>query len=101
MDKYIIDLYYLIIINIMIFILGYLFGKSKNLGSNNNPVGFLSKHKNTKEISQKIDIDIDERKIVTKINTDNIEKKYDSLGQKQTSDNDINASINKLKNLKK
>lgn len=95
------NLYILITLNIIIFILGYLLGKHTRPIEHNNPVSFLSKNKNIKEASQKVDIDIDERKIVTKINTDNLEKKYDSLAQTQVSQNDIGESINKLKNLKR
>lgn len=95
------DLYILITLNIIIFMIGYLSGKYTRPIEHNNLVSFLSKNKNTKESSQKVDIDIDERKIVTKINTDNLEKKYDSLAQTQVSQNDIGESINKLKNLKR
>jgi hypothetical protein len=95
------DLYVLIVLNIIIFLLGYLLGKHKRPVEYNVPGSFLSKNKNTKEVSQKVDVDIDERKIVTKINTDNLEKKYDSLAQTQVSQNDIGESINKLKNLKR
>jgi|688.fasta_scaffold561510_2 hypothetical protein len=95
------DLYVLIALNTIIFILGYSLGKHTRPIEHNNSVGFLSKNKNTKEASKKADIDIDERKIVTKINTDNLEKKYDSLAQTQVSQNDIGESINKLKNLKR
>ena len=95
------NLYILITLNIIIFILGYLLGKYNRQIEHDRPASFLSKHKNTKEVSQKVDIDIDERKIVTKINTDNLEKKYDSLAQTQVSENDIGESINKLKNLKR
>jgi hypothetical protein len=95
------NLYILITLNIIIFILGYLLGQYNRKIEYDRPTSFLSKNKNAKEVSQKIDIDIDERKIVTKINTDNLEKKYDSLAQTQVSQNDIGESINKLKNLKR
>lgn len=95
------DLYILITLNVIIFILGYSLGKHTRPIEQNNLGSFLSKNKKTKEVFQQAGIDIDERKIVTKINTDNLEKKYDSLAQTQVSQNDISESVNRLKNLKR
>lgn len=48
----------------------------------------------------KTNISIDETKIVTKINTDDLEKKYDQLAETKSSQENISSSINKLKALK-
>lgn len=44
-------------------------------------------------------ITIDETTHVVKIKTDGMEKKYDKIGEEQTTNEDISAGINKLKNL--
>jgi hypothetical protein len=52
-------------------------------------------------ISEKKDnIKIDDKKIVTEIKTDGLEKKYQNLGETKISDENISSSINKLKNMK-
>jgi hypothetical protein len=45
-------------------------------------------------------ISIDSTKIVTKIDTNNLEKKYDHLGEKKSSQENIENSVSKLKNMK-
>jgi len=45
-------------------------------------------------------VDIDETKVVVAIKTDNMEKKYENLGDVKKSEENITGSINKLKNLK-
>lgn len=83
-----------------IFWLGFILGKLYNnhIILENQPVSFAKKNKidsnNTKPIS------IDDTKYVSKINTDSLEKKYDSLGDVKASTEQINNSISKLKNLK-
>lgn len=90
------NIYYIIIINIVIFSVGYLFGKYNNLVSYN-----YNTRSNNKTISKKINsVNIDEKKVVLNIATQDLEKKYESLGQITIADTDINNSINKLKNLK-
>ncbi len=54
---------------------------------------------NTK-VSSKDKIQIDDKKFVTDIKTDNLEKKYKDLGDIKTSNENISSSINKLKNMK-
>lgn len=46
-------------------------------------------------------IAIDERKIVTDIKTDGMQKKYEELGETKTSNEDISGSVNKLKGMKR
>lgn len=48
----------------------------------------------------KINIEIDDTKYVSKISTDGLEKKYDQLGDIKQSKDDTVSSVNKLKNMK-
>jgi hypothetical protein len=67
--------------------------------SNDTIIG-QNKLKNSHISNQTKFTNIDTSKVVVAINTDNLEKKYDNLGDlKQTQDN-IHESVNKLKNLK-
>lgn len=100
------ELYYIIILNILILVVGYLLGRN-NFNSNiiykNNEEdldysNIKNKKSKKKHISNKIDID--ERKVVTKIITDNLEKKYEDLTESKESDENISSAINKLKNIK-
>ena len=93
------EIYFIVIINIVLFICGYLLGKHNNqhFKTTNKPKSFL----NDKSLKQTDAVDIDETKIVTKINTDSLEKKYTDLGQTTATENNIGDSIKKLKNLKK
>jgi hypothetical protein len=86
----------LCIININSFLIGYLFGyKFSNNGVNHNkPKSFFDENKKSNTLS------IDEKKVVVNIETDGLEKKYDSLGDTKTSDENISGSINKLKKMK-
>lgn len=88
----------LLAIGACFFLMGYLYGSKSGSGVyTDNNKGFFSKQENKKLNT----ITIDNKKIVTKINTDNLEKKYDSLGEKKESQENIGESVNKLKNLKK
>lgn len=65
------------------------------------PPSFLKtagRNKNSETTKQTIQID--DKKFVTQITTDGMEKKYDTIGKEQVSDKDISSSINKLKNMK-
>ncbi len=89
----------LLYLNIVSFILGYLF-------SNIRATTYALDNKYDKNIRQKNSnivstINIEDDKYVVAIDTSNIEKKYDTLGDvKQTTEN-ISNSIDKLKNLKR
>lgn len=88
----------LLAIGACFFLIGYLYGAKSGSGVYiDNNKGFFGKQENKKSNT----ITIDDKKIVTKINTDNLEKKYDSLGEKKESQENIGESVNKLKNLKK
>ena len=87
----------LISINILFFIVGYLFFYilNKNSLSTNTIFG---KQSNTNKIIKNT-IDIDSKKIVTNIRTDNLEKKYENIAESSTSNENISSSLSKLKNM--
>lgn len=77
------------------FLLGYILAK---IGQNNGVSNIMSKTISTNSSSAKIDID--DKKYVVNINTDNLEKKYETLGETKKSYEKIDSAINKLKNMK-
>lgn len=82
------------------FICGWLVGRSsslQNFGSQSN----ISKTVSSKDNRKLSSISIDEKKIVTDISTDGMEKKYASIANTVQSNEKITSSIDKLKNLKK
>jgi len=92
----------LLAIGVCLFLIGYFLGKQSSYGvsntvSLNKPSSFFDNNK--EEIKKKIVID--DAKFVTEIRTDNLEKKYDNLGDVKESTEDISNSINKLKNMKR
>lgn len=80
---------------VIFYILGYLVAKM----SNNNGV---SKTRNPIINKDQINTQdtIDSTKFVVKIKTDQLEKKYDQLGEIKSSEENINNSVSKLKNMK-
>jgi hypothetical protein len=89
-----------IVICINCFIIGYLLGKNSKIDQNNGVYNqYASKKSTTDNNSTKIHID--ERKVVSEINTKGLEKKYSEIGEDTVSKEDISNSINKLKNIKK
>lgn len=96
------ETYYLIILNILVFFCGYSYGKHQCIGT--NTIGFVGNKNKSKILQNSEDIQqalsIDERKVVTKISTDNLEKKYDNIGETKQSQENISSAINKLKNMK-
>jgi len=95
----------IISLNIGFLLIGYLFGKITNIqkGSyvSDRPKSFFENQKQKLEDDKSNSISIDDKKVVLEIKTDNLQKKYDSLGDVTTSSENISESINKLKNLKK
>ena len=92
----------LLFLNIVFFCIGYLIGKSTinyqvldRVNTSTRNVKETTDHQINKPV-----INIDDTKIVTKINTDGLEKKYDKLGDTKQSQDNITSSINKLKNMK-
>jgi FtsZ-interacting cell division protein ZipA len=90
----------LLSLNLICFVLGYLLGKlNHNQAFIDTETNYykINKSKDSKR-SEKIDIDCS--KVVTKIKTDDLEKKYDTLGETKSSQEKIENSVNKLKNMK-
>lgn len=92
----------LILLNIVFFFLGYFIGRLNHSQTTveSQSVSFFNKSKsdNDKMIKK---ITIDESKYVTDIKTSGMEKKYENLGETKISDENIESSINKLKNIKR
>jgi hypothetical protein len=104
------ELYYIIIVNILVFVAGYLLGQNNSMRitkvyddedstSQQSEYKKRNKAKSYNRANKKIDID--ETKVVTKISTDSLEKKYEELGNIETSDTNISESVNRLKSLKR
>lgn len=85
----------IISINILSIIIGYLLGKINCT----NGVTTLGKNKNTL-VTNVEKVSIDDTKFVTAINTKNLEKKFDSLGDKKSSGENISSAVDKLKGMK-
>ena len=98
MTNSIIIILILLILNFFSFILGLLCGRIFMSSKATHDTESFFKQQNKKE---KHTISIDDTKYVVDINTDNLEKKYDKLGDTKQSTEQISSSINKLKNLKK
>jgi len=89
----------LILLNVLSFFIGFIVANFKNTISHRDEIeveSFFTQQKKKK----KNKITIDETKVVSKINTDNLEKKYDKLGDTKQSQENITSSISKLKNMK-
>jgi hypothetical protein len=85
-----------VLITFHTFFIGYILGKLKK-DNTIIPQSFLK----TTNPNKNNTISIDTKKVVTDIKTDNLEKKYDSLGDIKTTKENISESVNKLKNLKR
>lgn len=91
----------LLVIGVLLFLIGYLYGKAVGngvLSEHQELLGFRNKRVNTVQRQQ---VSIDDTKFVVDIKTDDLEKKYDQLGEVKQSDESIDSSVNKLKNLKR
>lgn len=84
---------------VIVFLLGYIIGKiSYTDGVYNITNPKAQAVLSTKNGHQKVSIDA--TKVVTSIKTDNLEKKYDNLGEVKQSAENISGSVSKLKNMK-
>jgi hypothetical protein len=72
----------------------------KSLLSSDSRDSFKPKNKPKENNNLTNNIKIDDAKVVLDINTKNLTKKFDSLGETKTSSENISSSINKLKNMK-
>lgn len=93
----------LILLNIVFFFLGYSIGRLNNSQVNieSQPVSFFGKQKLVSDDKITNKVTIDESKFVTDIKTSGMEKKYENLGETKISTENIESSINKLKNIKR
>lgn len=85
------------------FCLGFLLGKLNGiqvLTTTEKEIQVKKYRQKEQPVEEKINIEIDSRKVVTDIKTDGLEKKYDTLGEVKQSTENIGSSINKLKNLR-
>jgi hypothetical protein len=83
------------------FFIGYLLGRfngSNGVSNSKQKSFFQQQDSKAKEINT---ISIDDKKFVVDIKTEGLEKKYDSLGDVKTTQDNISNSVNKLKNLKR
>lgn len=83
---------------------GYLFGRLKHGYQGVLTDSVYTDNRNVVKnniANQKPLIKIDDTKFVTEIDTKSMEKKFDSLGEVQVSEDNLDQSINKLKNLKR
>jgi hypothetical protein len=86
--------------------IGYLIGqRTQNYTTRNDPQNFFAKNSaNKKEVeraSETKSISIDESKVVVSLDTTDLEKKYQTLGDVKQSGENISSSIDRLKHLKK
>jgi hypothetical protein len=91
----------LILFNFVSFGIGYIIGQ---LNNNRHimiekPTSKRNKQYNDEKSQNKIIID--DRKFVTDISVDGMEKKYNELGNTKLSNENISESVNKLQNLKR
>lgn len=91
-------IYLLVVLNIILVCLGYLLGRLHT--GNTEYINTPSNKKHNPTTPSKTSIQINEEKFVTDIRTDNIEKKFETLGDTKMSQDNISQSVNKLKNLK-
>lgn len=97
MDTYkILIILSIVSVNILFFIVGFLFSSLfyKNISSSEIFSPKFVKEKN------KPKIDIDDKKIITQIKTEGLEKKYQNIAESTQSDENITSSISKLKSMK-
>lgn len=92
----------LILLDIVFFFLGYAIGRltSSQTIMKGQPNSFFSKHQSVSDDKIINKVIIDERTFVTDIKTSGMEKKYDNLGETKISNDNIEFSIDKLKNMK-
>ena len=88
---------FIIIISVLSGLLGYVFGRL-----NISVITTNKSQSSQKSFIKNLEtIDINSAKYVTNIDIDGLEKKYTTLGETKQSTDDISASVNKLKNIKR
>ena len=93
----------LIITNIICGVLGYIIGVLNNTPKQvYNSSKYQKKSNNISDIEQINNrVTINEKKVVLSSKIDDLEKKYENLGEVKESNDNIINSVNKLKNIKK
>jgi hypothetical protein len=91
----ILNIFIVVSLQILIFILGIFIGKH-NFVKQDSSILNTKKGKN----QEKHKITIDDKKIVLDIDTKKLEKKFDNLTEETIIETDISESISKLKNMK-
>lgn len=97
-----IEILLIITLAIVIFSVGLYVGK--NMGSSqaateDSPKSFL-KTSGQGNRNKSANIEIDDTKVVLKVDTDGMEKKFDQMTQSKSVKNNISSSVNKLKSMK-
>ena len=96
-----------VLFSVVFLFIGYLVGNYLHIvkllhdNPDNQENSFLRQNKKRKPTTKQRNITIDDSTHVVSIKTDDLEKKYEEIGNSQTKQEDISRSINKLKNLKK
>ena len=91
----------IIALEIAIFVLGVYVGKNilgGNIDSFQKPESFLKNQGQKKQNSNQLSID--DTKVVLKIDTGGMEKKFSDIGKTKVAQDDISSAVNKLKNMK-
>lgn len=88
----------IVLINVLFIVVGYLFAKV-TLCDGVSLTTSRNKSRNISSVENE-HITIDDKKFVTEINTNNLEKKFVKLGETQSSTENISSAINKLKGMK-
>jgi hypothetical protein len=84
------------------FILGFIIGRSTRTIAEKSSVDFEPKRMFPKsEREQRKVVSIDEKKFVTSISTDTLQKKGKELGIQHTVEDDVGVAVSKLTQLKK
>jgi hypothetical protein len=91
------EIYYIVTLNILFFCTGYCIGRLRSSQAQN--FGLINSKKDA-NVHNKQNVSIDETKVVTKIDTNKLQKKYDIIGEETQSLENISSAINKLKNMK-
>lgn len=91
----------LLLLNVIFFSIGYILGRIYNNNNIDKPVSFLKSNNSSSNTNKNATVNIDDKKVVIPIKTQDLEKKYDTLGSVTTISDNISESVNKLKNLKR
>lgn len=83
---------------IIVLSIGFIMGKYLLINNEASNSGFRKSTKQQNLVPN--NISIDDTKVVLDIQTNNLEKKFTNIAKTLEKDNDIQSSVNKLKNMK-